>query len=142
MRESDGRSAAVGAAFQQSIPRFSKHGLSRLGVRALVDGAEEISRSPEGHRRFRSVHRDETLERSVEPITQLIVAERSMGAADTMVTVHRWTPVLGGFVRQSSESQIVEVIDGKKVKSRTRIDFQNVSVRDPNFPRLGNGVSP
>ena len=118
------------------VPQFAKHGLLRRGVRALVDDADEIARSKEGYRRFRVVHKGETIVRSIDPKTQLLMAEESDGPADTMFTTHVWTQVAGGYVRNHSDFETVEQVNGKRLRSRTRVAFQKVRISDPAFPAL------
>lgn len=119
-----------------TVRRFARHGLTRRGVRALVDAAEEISRSSEGYRRFRSVRATETITWNIDPKTQLVMAELRAGPADTMVTRHTWKKVPGGYVRTRSESESIEVIAGRKIRNRTELAFKRVRVTDPKFPSL------
>ncbi len=65
-------------------PPFARHGLTRVAVRALVNGADELPRSKEGWRRFRKTTAEESTIFSVDPVTQMIVAEEIAGRADTM----------------------------------------------------------
>ncbi len=119
-----------------TVRRFARHGLTRRGVRALVDNAEEISLSSEGYRRFRTVLPTETVIRSIDPKTQLLIGEVRAGPADTMVTLHTWKKVAGGYVRERSESESVEIIGGRKIQNHTKLVFQRVRVTDPRFPLL------
>lgn len=119
-----------------TLRRYAKHGLTRRGVRALVENAEEISASVEGYRRFRSVRGRETIILSVDPRSQLVMTEESRGPSDTMVTKHLWKRVAGGHVRHRSESEIVEVIDGKRIRNKSAVTFQRVRITDPRFPPL------
>jgi hypothetical protein len=123
-------------ASSMAVPPFAKHGLHRRGVRALVDGADEISRSREGYRRFRMVQRGLTLVLSIDPKTELLVAEESDGPADTAVTTHKWAQVAGGYVRDHSDVETVEWIGGRRIRSRTSVLFQKVRIGDPGFAAL------
>jgi hypothetical protein len=116
-----------------ALPPFTRHGLTRVGIRALVDNSEELTPSPEGFRRFRTVFRGETITRSIDPRTQLLVAEETSSSTDTMKVVHTWIAVPGGFVRDHSDFVTVELIDGKTLRSRSTISFQKVSVTDPAY---------
>lgn len=127
---------SVSATVADTLRRFARHGITRRGVRALVDDAEEISRSSEGYRRFRAVLPTETVIRSVDPKTQLLMAEVRAGPADTIVTRYTWKKVQGGYLRASSESESVEFIAGRKIQNRTKVVFQRVRVTDPKFPLL------
>lgn len=115
---------------------FGRHGLTRVAVRALVNGAEEMPRSREGWRRFRKSGAEETTIFSVHPQTQLIVAEEIAGRTDTMIVRHSWRRVAGGYVRDRSDTEIVESIAGKRIRNRSTIVFQNVRVTDPSYSRL------
>lgn len=123
---------------QSGVPAvaFARHGLTRVAVRALVDGAEEIARSKEGLRRFRKTSPDETTIFSVHPQTQLVVAEEIAGRADTMTVRHAWRRVPGGYVRDRSDTEIVERIAGKRIRNRSLLVFQNVRIEDPRYSRL------
>lgn len=122
-------------------PRFAKHGLLRHGLRALVDDADEIAPSKEGYRRFRAVHGKETIVRSIDPNTQLLVAEESDGPSDTTFTNHVWAHTAGGYVRDHSDLETIETVNGKKLRNHTRIVFQKVRISDPAFPALSTPVS-
>lgn len=134
------RGAREGSTMQlapvDSLPRFARHGLTRRGVRALVESSDEITRSSDGHRRFRAVLGTETIIRSIDPVTQLLVGEVWIGMADTMTTTHVWKRVVGGYVRERSESATVEIVDAKKVRSSSVVTFHAVRVADPKFPLI------
>jgi hypothetical protein len=115
---------------------FGKHGLKRHGVRALVDDAEEISRSPEGFRRFRFVNNGETHIRSIDPVSELLTAEESTGPKTHMVTKHEWKRVPEGYVRSRSQYELTEEIGGKKMVSHGTISFERIRVQDAKFPAL------
>jgi len=115
---------------------FSRHGLTRVGVRALVDGADEIAPSREGFRRFRKIAGNETTIFSVDPRTQLLVADEVASASDTTWTRHSWTRVAGGYVRSRTDMESVEVITGRRIRNRTTIVLENVRVTDPRYRTL------
>lgn len=125
-----------------AFAQYTRHGLTRLGVRAIVDASEEISRSPGGDRRFRATRGSETILRTVDPRTELIMTETWSTPADTIVTRHTWKRVAGGYVRERSESEIVETVAGRKVRGRSLVVFKGVQVRDPKFPPIGLEVTP
>ncbi len=129
-------SSRPASASASAPPAFAKHGLSRLGIRALVDDAEELSPSGNGDRRFRSVGTNETIIRSIDPKTQLLVAEESATSTDTLRTTHFWTAVKGGYVREHSVIQSVEQINGRRIKNQATITFQGVRINDVAFPSL------
>jgi hypothetical protein len=115
---------------------FTRHGLSRRGVRALVNESEEITPSAQGYRRFRMVTDGMTVVRSIDPLTQLLMAEQSISASDTMTVTHKWTKVLGGYLHDRSDYVNVETIDGRQVRSFGSVRFRNVRISDPAYTPL------
>ena len=109
-------------------PGFVKHGLSRRGVRALVDNAEEIGRSPAGNRRFRSVRGEETITRSIDPKTQLLVAEETASPNRTTHAAYKWSRGAGGYIRHRVDISTVEDIAGRRVKGTSSVVLQNVRI--------------
>ncbi len=122
----------------QSTPDtlFKRHGLIRRGVRAIVDASEEITRSPNGYRRFRAVQGDATVIRSVDPVTELLMDEESTSPQETMRVTHKWTKVAGGYLRDRSDYISTEIISGKKVTSFGNVELTNVKISDPADPPL------
>lgn len=121
------------------------HGLSRRGVRALLANAQEIGRSSDGYRRFQTVHDGETRIFSVDPVTELIMAEWSAGPMDTTDVRHSWQAVPGGNVRMRTDVTTSELIAGKRVRSSVTLLFQKVRISDPVFqpqPLVGPGATP
>lgn len=129
------------SASGNAMPQFAKHGLTRRGVRALVEDADEIAPSKEGYRRFRAVHGKETVVRSIDPKTQLLMAEESDGPSDTTFTTHVWARTTGGYVRDHSDFDIAEVVNGKKLRSHSHIAFEKVRISDPAFRPLSTPIS-
>ncbi|MGI8546777.1 MAG: hypothetical protein ACR2M1_05495, partial [Gemmatimonadaceae bacterium] len=62
------------------------------------------------------------------------------GPSDTMYTRHAWVQTVGGYVRDHSDFETTETVNGKKLRSHTRIAFQKVRVTDPAFPALSTPV--
>jgi len=119
-----------------NVGQFTRHGLTRVGIRALLDNAEEIAPSSQGYRRFRSFFRGDTIIRSIDPVTQLLVGEEISSGAGTMRITHQWIAVPGGYVRSRSQYVNDELLDGKKYHSTGTIAFENVSITDPAYPTL------
>ncbi len=115
---------------------FTRHGLSRRGIRALVNGSEEITPSTGGYRRFRTITGNVTLVRSVDRVTQLLMAEESTSPEEIMTVSHKWTKVVGGYILDRSDYVSIETIDGKQVRSFGSIQLKNVRVSDPAYPPL------
>lgn len=131
------------SAAAPSAAQFAAHGLRRRGVRALIDDAQEITPSREGYRRFRVQHGADRVTWSVDPKTELLMAELHEGPADTMVATHTWRAVSGGYVRDRSRFDTDERIGGKHVHSSVALTFQNVKILDPNYvPLRGPDATP
>jgi hypothetical protein len=115
---------------------FTRHGLSRRGVRALVNESEEITLSPQGYRRFRAISGDVTTVRSIHPVTQLLMAEESTSPKETMTVTHKWTKVVGGYLLDRSDYVSIETIDGKKIRNFGSVQVKNVRMSDPAYSPL------
>lgn len=113
----------------QSDGKFTKHGLTRRGVRALVDNMAEIGRGTRGERRFRKLRGDEDVILSIDDQTQLLVAEETKAAKHSSKAVHTWVPTAGGFVHERTDIEDTDTIDGKKVTSRAVITFRDVVIQ-------------
>jgi hypothetical protein len=120
---------------------FTRHGLSRRGVRALVNESEEIAPSPQGYRRFRTIAGDVTTVRSIDPVTQLLVAEESTSPTETMTVTHKWIKVAGGYLMDRSDYVSVETIDGKQIRSFGTVQLKDVRVSDPAYSPLSLAVA-
>ncbi|HWL40466.1 MAG TPA: hypothetical protein VNO75_09525 [Gemmatimonadaceae bacterium] len=116
------------------VPRFTRHGIMRLGVRALIDKSEEIGPSIEGYRRFRMTNGTKTTVRAIHPLSQLLMSEEFSEPEGTMRVLHTWTRVPGGYVKDRSTYSSTEQIDGREIRGAGKILFTNVRVTDPRFP--------
>jgi hypothetical protein len=117
---------------QASSP-FSRHGLSRRGVRALVDSAVELSPSPNGWRRFQSVRGDHTQIRSIDPKTELLVAEEEWSPQDTARITHTWRKAANGYVRQHTDIETTDLVRGRWLRAHSEISFKKIHVHDATF---------
>lgn len=108
--------------------KFTKYGLKRKGVRALVNDKEEIGRSPEGHRRFQKQTGEETLVITLDAKTELLVGEETTGPKGTLKAKHAWAKVKGGYVRERTDIEETELIGGKEYRNRATIQYRNVRV--------------
>ena len=115
---------------------FTRHGLSRRGVRALVNESEEITPSRQGYRRFRAITGDVTTVRSIDPITQLLMAEESTSPKETMTVTHKWTKVVGGYLLDRSDYVSIETIDGKQIRNFGTVQLKNVQISDLAYSPL------
>lgn len=127
----------AGSDTGRAAARFAKHGLRRRGVRALVEDAEEIGRSPDGHRRFRKRQGDAEVVLTLDAATDLLIGQelRTPDGTTTRAT-HRWKRgrKAGDYVRERTEIELTETVDGRPVRSRTTIELLDVT--------LGSGVAP
>lgn len=114
-----------------SARRFVRHGVTRRGVRALVDAAEEVAPTAEGDRRFRKVKGDEETIFTLDRRTELLVGEEHRGPDGITAARHRWRRDGGGYVRERTEIETTERVGGRDVTSRATVLFQNVRVANP-----------
>jgi len=117
----------------QAAPALAHHGLSRRGFRALVDGAVELPPFANGLRRFQSSRGNRTYIRSIDPKTELLVAEEEWSSTDTARIVHTWRRVANGYVRKRSDIESVDLVNGQWVHGHSQIDFQKMHVHDSTF---------
>lgn len=105
---------------------FTGHGLTRQGVRALVNGASEIALSPEGHRRFQHVSGKVTTVWTVDEDTQLLIGEDVITPTGRLQATHFWKQVGPRYVRDHTDITDVDVVNGRSVPSHAVITFVNV----------------
>jgi hypothetical protein len=120
--------------FQDTL--LTRHGISRRGVRALINESEEITPSPQGYRRFRAITGDVTTVRSIDPVTQLLMTEESTSPKETMNVSHKWTKVVGGYIMDRSDYESIETIDGKQIRNFGSVQLKNVRISDPAYAPL------
>lgn len=121
--------ASAAATSSRSADPKSRHGIGRKGIRALLENADEVGRSAEGNRRF--VKRKGSVETtfSIDPSTELLVAEETTEPGHQMTVKHKWKRLARGYVRERSEVDDVEMVDGKRHRSRATIEILNVRVK-------------
>lgn len=124
-----GATASTLAMAPADTQRFRQHGIGRRGVRALIDGMEEVERSPAGERRFRGRRGGAQITLTVDPATQLLVGEEALLADGSRSrTRHVWRRVAGGYVRDRLESDEDELIDGARYHSTATVRFLDVRI--------------
>lgn len=122
--------AATSPGHSQSVPpSFARHGLTRRGVRALLDPLLEIDRSAEGNRRFvKTLNGEETIY-SVDSASELLVGEETKTAnGDRIRTAHTWRRGVSGWVRAKSETVNEELVNGVLFKSYSVTTIANVQI--------------
>lgn len=109
---------------------FTKHGLGRRGVRALAEGATEIGRSAQGHRRFRTQQGEAQVVLTLDAATELLIGEETTTAEGTTRATHRWKPGrrAGEYARERTEIERVERVNGRDLRSRTTIELLDVTI--------------
>ena len=122
------RMAGSVAVTVDTTKRYTRHGLSRRGVRALVEDADEIDRGPDGSRRFRKRKGPEETVYLVDPVTELLLGEDSDTPSGRAATRHYWKTVANGFVRDRTETVSVDVIDGRTYRGRLITIYSDVRI--------------
>lgn len=125
------RTRSASASIAVSARQFPKHGLSRRGVRALVDDADEITPPSPGRRRFRKLRGDEEVLLTLDRTTELLVEEEHRSSRGRMVVKHSWRKTGNGYVREQSDIESTEVIDERTFTSRATLLFSNVRIANP-----------
>lgn len=106
------------------------HGFKRKALRALLANSDEIGRSGQGHRRFRSIRGDEETIITVDPATELMVGQEVIGPHGKTRATLGWTRVkrkdgVDGYVR---ERMVIEGEDEKgKQTSRSTVLITDIS---------------
>lgn len=96
-----------------------RHGLTRRGVRALVEQAAEVDAGADaGTRKFRRTRGREQVEFLVDRRTGLLVGEEVRGPDGRRSTRNRWRQVGNAFVREMSTTEIVEGAPGREQRTR------------------------
>jgi len=127
------RSAPQSAARDEQAMPPDHHGLRRRGFRVLVDSAAELPPSADGLRRFRSLRGNRDYIRSIDPKTELLVAEEEWSSTDTSRITHTWRKVPNGYIRQHSDIESVDLVNGRWVREHSQIDFTKVHIHDKTF---------
>lgn len=117
-----------GGVADSMVGRFVRHGLSRRGVRALVDDKDEIARSPLGRRRFRSMAGDEETIIEIDPATELMVAQSTSSPRGRTQATLRWARRRDGWVRERLEVESVETVNGIQRRGRATVVISNLVV--------------
>lgn len=108
--------------------RYTKHGLKRRGVRALLEQAQELSRSPDGQRRFEIAKDGKRWLWLVDPVTELIDREEYSDSAISVVASHRWSKVAGGHKKDRTDVDFTERVGGRTQTTRTTIRITGLHI--------------
>lgn len=108
------------------VREFKRHGLSRRGLRALVENATELARSPEGHRRFRLRRGSADVVLTLDRVTELLIGEETTSEGRMSRTSHQWKRHgARGYVREQTVAETVEDMNGRAVRSRRTTTITN-----------------
>lgn len=107
---------------------LTRHGVARRGVRALIANGVEISRSALGDRRFRVRQTDADIIYSVDPTTDLLVAQELSAPNVSVVARYQWRRTLSGFVKERTDITQQDVRNGIPIVSRSSVTISNLSI--------------
>jgi hypothetical protein len=112
----------------QAPAPFTRHGITRRGVRALIDDAEEQSRGPQGVRRFRVIRGGQEVIYSLDPVLQLIVGEDVNDDSTRVRTRHTWSKSGAKYVRTRTDVEATSVRNGHQYTDRMSVVLSNVHI--------------
>jgi hypothetical protein len=102
--------------------------LRRGVLKSLLKGMTELMPSTDGFRRFRGVSpRGEELTISIDPITELIRRQEVKTANSTVRADLTWSLRNGKFVRDQMDVVGEDVVNGRRISSKTTILLRNVN---------------
>jgi hypothetical protein len=113
---------------------FAKHGLTRRGIRALVNDASEIAKSPDGDRRFRKVMGDTEVIFTVDKVSALLIGEESRAPGRESKAKHHWKKNNGSYTRERTDIELTEHVGTKTFVSRKSVVLLNVTRGQPVAP--------
>lgn len=123
-----GRPSRNNVAFGEH-EKFTKHGIRRKGVRALVDNMEEMPKSPDGNRRFGRNDRHGKHVIEIHPSSELLLGEELVAPDVRIASKHKWKRVKDGFVR---EQTTIETRDGNGAMiGKSIISITKVKLNEP-----------
>lgn len=109
----------------------SRHGVTRRGIRYLVNDLEEVESAPNGNRRFRGRRGDTALTLELEKETELLVGEEYASPTVRLRTRHVWARSGDLWFRNRSfyEGE-VQGSDGVWRRYRGTVTVTNLTVSD------------
>jgi hypothetical protein len=107
--------------------RGERHGLTRRGVRMLVDDAEDVGRSPEGWRRFRKVRGEHEITIDVDAGTQLIRAQEIRGPNLRVTSRMTWKQKGDRLYRERMDIEGEVQVDGRRYPHRASVVITDIS---------------
>ena len=110
--------------------RFTRHGLSRRGIRALVEAAAEVSPPGAARRRFRWNDATGDHVRVIDRKSELLVGEESVDDEVKLVATHDWQPTASGYLRSRTVME-VRALRGNALLARSEVRFKDVQIREP-----------
>jgi hypothetical protein len=101
-------------------------------VRALVDAMEDVGTSPNGHRRFRKIAGEDTSFVELHAVDELLMGEEVRGPRGRTKAKHAWKKTTGGgWVRDRTDIESTEVVDGRTFTSRATLQIVDVKTNTP-----------
>ncbi len=114
-----------------------EHGLKRKALRALLAASDEIGRSPEGFRRFRSMRTTRAgAEESiitVDPRTELIALQETRGSTGVITSQFTWNRIRGKdgrerYVRSRLDVESSMLVEGRPYTSSSTVLISDLGV--------------
>ena len=105
---------------------FKRHGVTRRGVRALVEGMHDMGRSPDGLRRFTKQVALGERTVLVHPVSQLLMGEEFRDNEVEMSARNEWVPANFGHVRSRTVVEIRRRGGNRVLLQRTTLVISNV----------------
>lgn len=110
-------------------PVLDRRGVHRRGIRMLILGADELPRTVQGYRRFRRLVGADTVTLDVHPKFGLIMRQREANADGVTDARHYWVATANGFVRERTEIDGTERVNGRVVPSHAAIRIVGLTVK-------------
>lgn len=107
---------------------FYRHGVTRRGVRALVESMDEAGASPEGFRRFVSNGPEGVRTLLVHPQSGLLMGEEMRTEVVEVVARHEWVPAIFGFARAGTVVETRARGPDQRLRRRTVLTISNVKL--------------
>ena len=107
---------------------FRRHGVTRRGIRALVEAMEESGVSHDGFRRFVSAGQEGIRTLLVHPQNELLMGEELVSEAVEVKARHEWAPASFGFVRTRTIVETRTRSPDHRLLRRTVLTVSNVKL--------------
>ena len=119
---------SVGASGPAPQQAYTRHGITRRGVRALLESANETAPDASGERRFTRPRAGGTVTYTLDPATQLIMAEEYVDDSTHTIARHSWTRTARGYVRAETIIDDTSTRAGRRETTRTTIRITKLQI--------------